>query len=183
VVVRFVHTPGWPIKGHGSVSIPRRVHYHALSDSIHSSTPTCPSPARYLQVIRPFVERGSNGLPFAHNKSHGSRRYRAAHGDIAGRCERSDGGGEGQHRKQCTRSPRTGERERCVAKAQRTAPSSIRSRCLHTVRRCGPEKRSRLGRLGNNSLSTIGSDSSGQEPVQQIRKDLEITSGCPTTQE
>jgi hypothetical protein len=102
-----------------------------------------------------FVERGSNGLPFAHNKSPDSRRYRAVHGHIAGRCERSGGDGEGQHRKQCTRSPRIGERERCVAKAQRIAPSSIRSRCLHTDRRCGPEKRSRLGRLGNNSLCTI----------------------------
>jgi hypothetical protein len=131
---------------------------HIWSDSIHSSTSTCPSPARHLQVIRPFVERGFNGLPFAHNKSHGSRRYRAAHGDIAGRCERT-GGGEGQHRKQCTRSPRTGERERCVAKAQRTAPPSIRSRGLQTV--AGAARRSDPDwRLGNNSLVPLSAATS-----------------------
>jgi hypothetical protein len=77
--------------------------------------------AGYVQVIRPFVDRCSNGLPFAHNKLHGSRRYRAVHGDIAGLYEHSDGGVEGQHRRQCRRSPQIRERQRWIAKAQRTA--------------------------------------------------------------
>lgn len=50
-------------------------------------------------MIRRFVERCPNGLPFAHNKSRGSRRYRAVHSDIAGPCEHSGSGPEGQHRK------------------------------------------------------------------------------------
>jgi hypothetical protein len=73
------------------------------------------------RVSPPRKRRLSNGLPFAHNKSHGSRRYRAVRGDIADPCEHSGGGSEGQHRKQCRRSPQTTERQRCVRKAQRTA--------------------------------------------------------------
>jgi hypothetical protein len=84
------------------------------------SCPRSPS-AGYVQVIRPFVDRCSNGLPFAHNKSRGSRRYMAVHCDIAGPYEHSDGGGEGQHRRQCRRPPQIGERQRWIAKAQRTA--------------------------------------------------------------
>ena len=58
---------------------------------------------------------------------HGSKRYKAVRDDTAGLCEHSGGGGEGRHRKQCRRSPQTTERGRYVAKAQRTASSSIRS--------------------------------------------------------
>jgi hypothetical protein len=101
-----------------TASVKRELRYSYHAFGLYSFEYALSEPARYFQVIRPFVARGSNGLPFAHNRSHGSRRYRAADGDIAGRCERTGGGGEGRHRQQCRRSPPT--RERCVAKAQRT---------------------------------------------------------------
>jgi hypothetical protein len=111
------------------------------------------STVRYVEGSRPFVERGSSGLPFAHNKSRGSKRCRAAFGDITGLYERNDGGGEGQHRKQCWRSPHTGERERCVAEARRTAPSSIRSWCIRAELPVRNGEATTTGILRNKTLS------------------------------
>jgi hypothetical protein len=80
----------------------------------------------FLTSCQNFLLRSSfmdqlNGLPFVHNKAHGSRRYRVVNDDTAGPCEHSGGAGEEQHSKQCKRSPQKRERQRWVLKAQRTA--------------------------------------------------------------
>jgi hypothetical protein len=80
----------------------------------------------FLTSCQNFLVRSSfidqfNGLPFVHNRVHGSRRYRVVNDDTADPCERSGGAGEEQRSKQCRLSPQKRERQRWVRKAQRTA--------------------------------------------------------------